>query len=318
MKLAPIVVRDRVRGLQKLPWKMIGPTFGSIRFEHRDLGTVTLIARLPDRPGTCCSFADGPSGRIFDRVAATMPEAAAGAYAAFRAAAGDVADNGGNVVAMIPPDAMKTIGELRKLGRKGRFPGVRIAAGQACATDGGSAFIADVAGLTAAGPCVLPPEGLAVFDGGAVRSTVAGQLWLGDWIGDRPDRPYPDIPKLFSAAPEPGGWSAEVDGAEMLSALKTAGTENVGLAVDAGRVVVDGGDAGRVVVGARGAGDPTFAARYNADRLREAIRFVGAKGPVRIRLEVCGRARIEGADPSRYAVVCHVTERKPVTAKAGK
>jgi len=307
LKLPAIVVRDRVRGLQKLPWKSIGPTFASVRFEHRDLGTVTLIARLPDRPGTCCTF-KGPA--VFDRPAATIEASAAAVYAAFRAAAGDVETTGGAVVATVPAEALKTAADVARVCEKdGRYTGLRIENGRLCGSDGKSLFVAE-APVSAVKPLTLPLDGLRTFAGGEIQAK-DGKLGAGPWVGTEPnDGRYPDFGALTAAAVTRADWTAEVDGAELLGALKTADAEGVLLSIDAGRFVV-AGEESRSALTVRGAGDVTTTAKMDARRLLEALRFVGAKGPVRLR--TCKEARflrIEGDAPDRCAVVAEIVPAK--------
>jgi hypothetical protein len=309
VKLQNVTVRDRSRKLVSLPWKMIGPTFGSVRFSHAELGAVVLIARTPDRAGTVCSF-KGPA--VFDVQHSDIAEAARRAFAAFREKAGDVlTTTGGTVAATIPPDAMKTVRDVAKAADEdGPRGGLYFAGSMAYGTDGGSVFAADVPGLSVAGQAAvcLPLAGLPTFAGGELLRD-GSKIAAGGWIGeDRSDR-APRFGDVLRKLDDAGGWSIAVDGRALLSALKSAGSDVVGLQIENRQLVV-AGESAHIVVDVVGAGNPAFAARWNANRLRKALGFVGGKGTVRLKTAP-GLIRLEGDAEDRCAMVGTVVEKKP-------
>lgn len=316
MKLQNVTVRDhRARKLVSLPWRMIGPTFGSVRFEHAELGAVVLIARTPDRAGTVCSF-KGPA--VFDRVDVDIHRAAAEAFRAFRSAAGDVEpDTGGAVVATIPAAAMATFRDVAKNGDGDcRWPFVFVTAGRLLTTNGQTFYAAEVADVGAARMVRLPLAGLATFPGGEVRDVGAGKLAAGPWTARETDDRLPD----FDAALElpPGGWNLAADRAELVAAIKSvrkaADVEAVRLSIAGLKLRIGADDDSYADVAVEGCGDMAFTAKWNAKFLLECLAFTGKGGRVRI----AGRERllrVEGdAEPGRCAMVAPISEkaRKPV------
>lgn len=317
MKLQNVTVRDhRARKLVSLPWKMIGPTFGSVRFSHAELGAVVLIARTPDRAGTVCTF-KGPA--VFDRVHVDIHRAAAEAFRAFRSAAGEVEpDTGGAVVATIPAAAMATLRDVAKNGDGDcRWPFVFVTAGRLLTTNGQTFFAAEVADVGAARTVRLPLAGLATFPGGEVRDVGAGRLAAGQWAAtENTEKVIPHFELLLELPP--GGWNLAADRAELVAAIKSvrkaADVEAVRLSIAGLKLRIAADDDSYADVAVEGCGDMAFTAKWNAKFLLECLAFTGKGGRVRL----AGRdrlLRVEGdAEPGRCAMVAPIVEkaRRPV------
>lgn len=304
MKLPNIAVRER-RGLRAVPWKFLSADFAWARFADVELGTVTLIARTADPDGVRRTFGAGRQlAAVFDVVGGTVAAAAREAVARYRAAAAPAEDCGFPTVATLPPEALKTARDVAKAADDyNRTGGLILAPGMLVATDGATLFAAEAPGVTGA-DVHLPPEALRTFAGGDVRAD-AVRIVAGPYCGRRTDAKRVDYARILATRGE--GWTLETDGAELTRFLRTAG-DSVTLGVAGGRLSLAGADAA-TVIDARGSGDAGKSAKFSASRLRDALRFVGATGPVRLALVGPMFLRLEGRAADRCAIVATMRDR---------